>query len=68
MARKLKIKEGEEMAEIKKWEMKKEVMSAKRNLKRGIYTDDDLTKEEKVVQSRLRKRMRKEEGRKTSQK
>lgn len=57
---KLKIKGGEEIAEIEKWEMKKEVMSEQRNLKRGIYIDNDLTKEERVVQSRLRERKNEE--------
>ncbi|KAK1137421.1 hypothetical protein K0M31_001931 [Melipona bicolor] len=54
-ARKLKIKESEEMvmAEIEKLEMKKEVMSKKQNLKRELYIDDGLTKEERVVPSRL---------------
>ena len=55
---KMKLKGEEEMvlAEIGSWEEKRMVMSRKKTLKRGLYVDDDLTKEERTTQKKLRER------------
>ncbi|XP_026674460.1 trichohyalin-like [Ceratina calcarata] len=48
------------LAELRSWEEKREVMQRKKTLKTGIYIDDDLTKEERLVQEKLRERARDE--------
>ena len=47
---------GKIVAEIGSWEEKRMVMSRKKTLKRGIYVDDDLTKEETTTQKKLTER------------
>lgn len=65
---KVKIKENKEIVvtELESWEQKREVMSKKKNLKTGIWIEDDLTKEEKEIQKQLRER--KSKGRKDKRK
>lgn len=42
------------IAKMEKWEEKREIMKRK-NLKSGIYVEDDLTRKEREVRRRLRK-------------
>ena len=64
---KMKLKGEEEViAEIGSWKEKRMVMSRKKTLKRGIYVDDDLTKEERITQKKLKERAT-EEGKKSNQ-
>lgn len=51
------------VVEIGEWEKKKEIMEKKKNLSKGVYIDDDLTREEREVQKKLRDRAREEKGR-----
>jgi len=48
------------VAEIDSWEQKKEIMSKKKGLEKGIIIEDDLTRKEREIQQKLRK-MAKEE-------
>ena len=51
-ARKIKLKRNEEMvvAELGNWDEKREVMRKKKTPKQGIYIDEDLTREERLIQ------------------
>lgn len=40
---------------VENWEMKKNIMMKKKNLKKGIYIDDDLTRREREIQGKLRR-------------
>jgi len=48
------------IATVEKWEMKRQIMMKKRELEKGIYIDDDLTKKEREIQGTIR-RITKEE-------
>lgn len=48
------------VTEIDRWKEKKEIMRKKSKLKKGLFIDDDLTKEKKGIQKKLRKRAREE--------
>lgn len=57
------IREGEGKKIIvatEKWEMKRQIMMKKRELEKGIYIEDDLTKKERKIQGIIR-RIAKEE-------
>lgn len=43
------------VAKLSKWDEKKEIMIRERNLKQGVYVEDDLTREERIIQNELRK-------------
>lgn len=47
-------KESVIIAEIENWEEKREIMRRKKELKRGIFIEDDLTKKEREIQYKLR--------------
>lgn len=51
------FKKGEQgvVAELKSWEEKQEIMRRKKGLEEGIYIDNDLTREERERQQKLRK-------------
>lgn len=51
------------IAKLKNWDMKRQVMSRKRGLKRGIYIDDDLTEKERNIQRQARRRVKEERER-----
>ena len=55
------------IATIQNWEMKKEVMKKKSELKKGIYIDDDLTVKQREIQMKIRKiaKQEKEKGKET---
>lgn len=65
----IREKEGRKVivATVEKWEMKRQIMSKKRKLEKGIYIEDDLTKKEREIHhtrnakknSKKRKRERK---------
>lgn len=60
-AYRIRIKEKDiVIASLDSWVQKREIMSKKRDLKQGIWIEDDLTKEEREVQRRLRERAREE--------
>ena len=46
------------VAKLTGWKEKSEVMTKKRNLKTGVYIEDDPTKKERETQSRLRQIVR----------
>lgn len=48
------------IAEVDNWEQKKNIMSKKKNLERGIIIEDDLTKKEREIQQKLREIVRRE--------
>lgn len=50
------------VAELKNWEQKKELMIRKRELKTGIYIDNDLIRMEREMQEQLRDRAKKEKN------
>ena len=52
------------VATMKSMEEKIRIMKEKRKLEKGIYIDDDLTREEREIQQRIRRidRVRREEG------
>ena len=54
--RKIKTRGEEEIvvAEIDSWEEKKEIMRKKGKLKKGIFIDDDLAKQERGIQMKLK--------------
>ncbi|KAK2578104.1 hypothetical protein KPH14_011615 [Odynerus spinipes] len=54
------------LATLGNWQMKLQVMKKERELKRGIYIDDDLTRRERELQEKVRRaaRQEKEKGRK----
>lgn len=60
----MEIKEGEGkkgiVVIVEEWEMKRNVMMKKKNLDKGIYIDDDLTRREREIQERLRRMAREE--------
>lgn len=49
-------RENKEMviAEVDSWEQKRNIMSRKKNLERGIIIEDDLTQKEREIQQQLR--------------
>lgn len=48
------------VVDIGKWEKKREIMEKKKNLRKGVHIDDDITREERGVQRKFRDRTRKE--------
>lgn len=58
----IRVDEGKQIivATVEKWEMKRQIMMKKRDLEKGIYIDDDLTKREREIQGKIR-RITKEE-------
>jgi len=48
------------VAELESWEQKKEIMIKKKNLMRGIYTDNDLTRTEREMQEKLKEKAKEE--------
>lgn len=52
----VKDQESVTVVQIGEWEKKREIMAKKRNLKKLIYIEDDLTREEREVQRKLRVR------------
>lgn len=50
------------VAELKNWEQKKELMIRKRELKTGIFIDNDLIRMEREMQEQLRDRAKKEKN------
>lgn len=44
--------------ELINWETKREIMVRKRDLKSGVYIEDDLTRKERVIQNQLREKAR----------
>ena len=48
------------MAKLTDWKEKKGIMTKKRGLKAGVCIEEDLTKNEREIQSRLRQTERKE--------
>ena len=61
-AYKVKIEENKVIviANLDNWEQKREIMNNKKNLKSGIWIENDLTKEEREVQGKLRALAREE--------
>lgn len=61
-AYRLKINQDKEVviAILDNWKQKREVMSKKKELRQGIWIEDDLTMEERRVQNKLRERAREE--------
>lgn len=61
-AYKIRMKENKEtiIASLGSWDQKREVMNRKRELTQGIWIEDDLTKEERGIQMKLRERAREE--------
>lgn len=61
-AYRIRIRENRDIviASLENWEQKREVMSRKKNLGQGIWIEDDLTKEEREIQRRMRERAREE--------
>lgn len=61
-AYKIKVKENKEIvvASLGSWEQKREIMYKKKELSQGIWIEDDLTKEERGIQIKLRERAREE--------
>lgn len=47
------------IVKMEKWEEKRKIMIRKKNLKRGIFIKDDLTKKKREVQRRLREQKKK---------
>lgn len=45
---------------VENWEMKRNIMMKKKNLEKGIYIDDDLTRREREIQGKLRRMAMKE--------
>ncbi|XP_070169555.1 uncharacterized protein [Polyergus mexicanus] len=58
----IKEREGKKgiVVTVEEWEMKRNIMVRRKNLDRGIYIDDDLTRREREIQGRLRRRAREE--------
>jgi len=54
------------VAELDNWEQKRNVISNKKKLKKGIIIEDDLTKKERGIQQKLRETARKEREKKTT--
>lgn len=50
------------IAKLQQWEMKKQVMFNKKELRKGVYIDDDLTEKERKIQLEVRKKAREEKG------
>jgi len=48
------------VAELESWEQKKEIMIKKKNLIRGIYIDNDLTRTERETQEKLKEKAKEE--------
>lgn len=48
------------VAELENWEQKREIMIRKKDLKAGIYIDNDLTKTERRMQEKLREKAKEE--------
>ena len=59
-AREIKTSRGKEIiiAKLENWKDKREVMRRKRELKTGVYIEDDLTWKEREMQRKLRERAR----------
>lgn len=60
--RKIRQYEGRNlvMAELESWEQKREIMNKKKELKKGIIIEDDLTRREREIQRKLREKAREE--------
>ena len=48
------------VAEVGTWEKKREIMSRKKELRAGIFIDDDLTRMEREMQTQLREKAKEE--------
>jgi len=67
-ASKITLREGKNIviAELDNWEQKRNVMSNKKELKKDIIMEDDLTKKERGIQQKLREMARKEREKETT--
>jgi len=48
------------VTELENWEQKKEIMIKKKNLMRGMYIDNDLTRAEREMQEKLKEKAKEE--------
>ncbi|KAK1137319.1 hypothetical protein K0M31_001831 [Melipona bicolor] len=62
-AKRVEEKGHENVVEIGEWEKKRKIMERKKNLRRGVYIDDNLTRKEREVQRKLRNRVKEEKER-----